>query len=147
MEASKMTLLSGSVRLLLLTLSTTSPVLLALPGFGEENPDIVPQISSATLKKDEPITQEKSKKPPLLSETRNLYLGNKFSQKYHLKGCHFAQIADPGNIFPFASCKEAINSNYLPCNWCLPKWQKFVKGQIIGLPINRKADAKKSSSQ
>lgn len=111
--------------------------------------------------KTQPITVEFSEEkktpesadspaPPDLSEAQTKYVGNKFSQKYHLKGCYFAQIARPENIFPFASCKEAIKSKYRPCNWCLPKWQKFVKGRIIeksGNSIKENADDKKSPEQ
>lgn len=129
-----------------------SQVLMALlpinPCFGEEKSEKKLEVSErASTKATNQSESEGKNKEAILSETQTVYLGNKFSQKYHLKGCHFAQIADPANIFVFASCKEAINSYYRPCNWCLPKWQKFVKGQIIGLPKNREADAKKSSSQ
>jgi len=150
-----MTVIKASVRVLLMSSLTQLALIYMEPCFADEQPEVKEQSAStkATIqsdktdktdeKKDQPITVEQAN----LSESQNLYLGNKFSQKYHLKGCHFAQIADPGNIFPFASCKEAIKSNYRPCNWCLPKWQKFVKGQIIGLPIIRKADTKRSPSQ
>lgn len=152
-----MTVTAGFFRFFLILSTVFSTICLTQPGFSEENSKMESQTeSSATLleknhvaddKKVEPISKDNCKTIPNLSETQEQYLGNKFSRKYHLKGCHFAQIADPANIFPFGSCKEAIKSKYLPCNWCLPKWQKFVKGQIIGLPINREADAKKSSSQ
>lgn len=155
-----MTAIAGFVRPLLILLGAFLTVMPLEPCFGEEIFPKEAKSDSAKTdpqkeQKDKPISEteseskskKQSKKEANLSETQNQYLGNKFSCKYHLKGCHFAQIAQPENIFPFASCKEAINSNYLPCNWCLPKWQKFVKGQIIGLPINRNADAKKSSSQ
>lgn len=166
MEESKMTVIAGFVRTLLILLGALSTIMPMEPCYSEENSKIESkrdlaqsdpgnQIEQTDKQKNKPIsepeseskTKKQSKNEANLSETQNLYSGNKFSHKYHLKGCHFAQIAQPENIFPFASCKEAINSNYLPCNWCLPKWQKFVKGQIIGLPINRSADAKKSSSQ
>ncbi len=103
-------------------------------------PQSDPEIS------DQPITVP-LKKETNLSETQTHFLGNKFSEKYHLEGCFYARIARPENIFLFASCKEAIKSKYRPCNWCLPKWQKFVKGQILGYPKKSDADAKKSSSQ
>lgn len=154
-----MTVIAGFDRCLLLLFIASLPLLLAQPGFGDNNSKFESQIESSKIfensnndnatksESDKPISVDLSKDQAKLSETQNQYLGNKFSRKYHLKGCHFAHIADPANIFPFASCKEAIKSNYRPCNWCLPKWQKFVKGQIIGLPIKREADAKKSQSQ
>lgn len=104
--------------------------------------------------KTQPITvvleEQKTEPDSILSEAQTKYVGNKFSQKYHLEGCFFARIARPENIFPFASCKEAIKSKYRPCNWCLPKWQKFVKGRIVeksGNSIKESADDKKSPEQ
>ncbi len=144
-----MTVLWASAFVLLIFLQASMTLFPVSPCFGEETKDQKSQTSkeSASTQATNQSESEGKNKEAILSETQLIYLGNKFSQKYHLKGCHFAQIADPGNIFVFASCKEAIKSNYRPCNWCLPTWQKFVKGQIIGLPKNREADAKKSSSQ
>ncbi len=144
-----MTVLWALAFVLLIFLQVSTALLPVSPCFAEETS---PQESkksndSASTQATNQSESEGKNKEANLSDTQPIYLGNKFSQKYHLKGCHFAQIADPGNIFVFASCKEAIKSNYRPCNWCLPTWQKFVKGQIIGLPKNREADAKKSSSQ
>jgi hypothetical protein len=144
-----MTVLWASAFVLLIFLQVSTALLPVSPCFAEETSPQGSQKSnvSASTQATNQSESEGKKKEANLSDTQPIYLGNKFSQKYHLKGCHFAQIADPGNIFLFASCKEAIKSNYRPCNWCLPTWQKFVKGQIIGLPKNREADAKKSSSQ
>lgn len=144
-----MTVLWAWAFVLLIFAQVTMELLPVSPCFGEESPGQKSEKSkeSASTQATNQSQLEDKNKGTNLSDTQPIYLGNKFSQKYHLKGCHFAQIADPANIFTFDSCKEAINSNYRPCNWCLPTWQKFVKGQIIGLPKNREADAKKSSSQ
>lgn len=142
-----MTVLWASAFVLLIFSPVSMALLPISPCFAKEKLEKVEKVESPSTKATNQSESEVQNKEAILSEAQCVYLGNKFSQKYHLKGCHFAKIADPANIFVFASCKEAINSNYRPCNWCLPKWQKFVKGQIIGLPKNREADAKKSSSQ
>lgn len=142
-----MTVLWASAFVLLIFIQVSMAQLPISPCFAKTKLEKLETVESASTKATNQSQSEGKNKEAILSETQPLYLGNKFSQKYHLKGCHFAKIAAPANIFVFASCKEAINSNYRPCNWCLPKWQKFVKGQIIGLPKNREADAKKSSSQ
>lgn len=132
--------------------SKSAPILSDL-----ESPGLKPQPISVDEKEDNsPHREDLPSEPDFsvdrsnLSETQSQYLGNKFSQKYHLKGCYFARIARPENIFLFATCKEAIKSKYRPCNWCLPKWQKFVKGRILDSSGNfpkQNADAKKSPSQ
>src|SRR6185437_100380 len=48
------------------------------------------------------------------------YVGNNFSHKFHRPSCPFARKMWPQRMQLFHFRKQAIDSDYRPCRYCLP---------------------------
>lgn len=76
-----------------------------------------------------------------LDETRSLpvrYIGNSFSQKFHIPSCPFAQAMWRRRRLEFHFRHEATELGFRPCCWCLPKRWKHLEGRIltVELPVD-----------
>jgi hypothetical protein len=64
------------------------------------------------------------------------YVGNRYSHKFHLPDCPFAQAMSRWNAEYFRTREEAVEHGEKPCHWCLPLWCKSVSAIIVGSSSN-----------
>ncbi|MBI1271297.1 hypothetical protein GC174_12785 [bacterium] len=74
-------------------------------------------------------TSEKS--PQNKSQPSFHYVGNSFSAKFHKPECEFVRKMRSEHVKLLKSKEEGTFLRYLPCNWCLPSWDKSVAGKIV----------------
>ena len=59
------------------------------------------------------------------------YVGHVLTHKFHRPSCQFARVMCPDHVQLFHFRRQAIESGYIPCNYCLPPWWTIVHATIL----------------
>ncbi len=59
------------------------------------------------------------------------YIGNCFSTKFHRPSCPFAKVMNRSHRVFFRFRRDAIESAYMPCRYCLPPNWKSVSCKVL----------------
>lgn len=62
------------------------------------------------------------------------YVGNSFSHKFHRPSCPFAKQIWPSRLKTFRFRQDAVDDDYTPCHYCLPRVWLTVHACIISKP-------------
>lgn len=66
-----------------------------------------------------------------IESRQDTYIGNVDSMKFHLSTCEYAKSMARKRRVAFATYSKAKEAGMSACNWCFPRWEMRVEGQII----------------
>lgn len=92
---------------------------------------------------EQPLEQAESR---LIASRYYKYIGNGFSGKFHRPSCPFAKVMGRSHRIFFRFRRDAIESTFVPCRYCLPPTWKSVSCKLLSVE-SRKDVADKSVEQ
>lgn len=125
-------------------LTITTVALTALANDSAEDPTpkfTPPKIIEGLV--EQPLDQTES---TLIKTRYYKYIGNGSSGKFHRPSCPFAKVMGRSRRIFFRFRRDAIESTFVPCRYCLPPSWRSVSCKLLK-PVGQKDTADKSAGQ